>query len=122
MTIYGLDIPMELVNTLRVVVGLIVLDALLGVALAVKRKEFDWEKLPQFLATNIFPYVGGILATGLAAVVAGGKDVPELFYAVGAIASARYLKSCRDKAVQLLGNGTQGTGGVGNGTQNAGGD
>lgn len=104
MTVFGITLPVELVNTLRVVVALIILDAVLGVILAIKEQRFDWEKLPQFLAHNIFPYVGGVLITGAMAMLAGPgvEDVSGLYYLIGAIVVAGFGKSCKDKIMRIF--------------------
>jgi len=41
---------------LKAIVGGVLLDAVLGVSLALKLGDFDWRKLAQFLKTNIAPY------------------------------------------------------------------
>ena len=46
----------------RAVLGLIVLDFLLGVAAALKNREFSLVKLADFYTTNVVPYVLGYLA------------------------------------------------------------
>jgi len=47
---------------LHVLVGLIGLDFALGVAQAIKEKQFDWSKLAQFYGTNIAPKLLGYLS------------------------------------------------------------
>lgn len=39
------------------VVLLVIMDFILGVAEAIKKKEFNWKYLLDFLHTNVFPYV-----------------------------------------------------------------
>lgn len=58
--------PATLVG-IKTSVALIVADTLLGYVLAVKNGEFSITKIPQFLAKNIFPYIGALIITaGLA--------------------------------------------------------
>jgi len=51
-------------------VGLIILDVLLGVAVAIRKKEFDWAKLGDFYLSMVLPmligWVGFIIITNLA--------------------------------------------------------
>jgi hypothetical protein len=49
----------------RTLLGLIVLDVLMGVASAIKRGVFSWKVLANFYATNIVPYLLGYLAAYL---------------------------------------------------------
>ena len=47
---------------LKAIVGLILIDLLLGIASALKRKAFDWVKLADFYKSSVLPYVIGYLA------------------------------------------------------------
>lgn len=42
---------------LKLVVGGVLFDMILGISLSLKLGKFDWRKLAQFLKTNIAPYV-----------------------------------------------------------------
>jgi len=42
--------------------ALIIMDVLLGVAAALKSREFDFEKVADFYQTNVVPYILGYLA------------------------------------------------------------
>ena len=53
---------------LKAVVGGVLLDAVLGVSLALKLGAFDWRKLAQFLKTSIAPYA--VAYVGLYAITA----------------------------------------------------
>lgn len=46
----------------KTLLGLIVLDVLLGVATSLKQRVFDFSKLAQFYASNVLPYIVGYLA------------------------------------------------------------
>jgi len=46
----------------KTLVGLILLDVLLGVASSLRQGVFDFSKLAQFYASNVLPYVVGYLA------------------------------------------------------------
>ncbi len=46
----------------KTLLGLILIDVLLGIAAAVKRDVFDWGELGRFYQSNVLPYVIGYLA------------------------------------------------------------
>jgi hypothetical protein len=89
---------------LAIVVAAIVLDALLAVMNTFKpdTDNFDFRKLPQFVATNIFPYVGGLtLVATLANVI--GDPYSALFYPIAAAVLLKYLTDIKDKLSILFG-------------------
>lgn len=51
----------------RTILGLVVLDFLLGIAAALRQREFDLAKLANFYTTNVIPYIIGYLAFYIAA-------------------------------------------------------
>jgi hypothetical protein len=64
--------------------------------------NFDFRKLPQFVATNIFPYVGGLtLVATLANVI--GDPYSALFYPIAAAVLLKYLTDIKDKLSILFG-------------------
>ena len=89
---------------LAIVVGAIVLDALLAVINTFKpdTENFDFKKLPQFVATSIFPYVGGL---GMLAIVANVINEPfsAIFYPIAAAVLVKYLTEIKDKLSILFG-------------------
>lgn len=95
-------IPMALL----VIILLIVVDALLGAINSIKTGEFSFAKLPQFLAVNVLPYVGGILIVGL---VAGVLPEPfndifsVIFYGSAAAVSLKYVLEVYAKLSNLFG-------------------
>ncbi|HWR66083.1 MAG TPA: hypothetical protein VN364_08185 [Bellilinea sp.] len=50
------------VGQLLTLLGLILLQVILGVALAIRNKKFEWQKLGDFYQTKVIPYVIGWLA------------------------------------------------------------
>ena len=44
------------------ILGMILLDVVLAISAAIKLKEFDWKRLPEFYQTMVLPYVLGYLA------------------------------------------------------------
>lgn len=85
-----------------VTIALILIDTVLGVLRAVKLEEFDFRKLPKFLATSIVPYIGGLIVLGLAAQFIGAPFV-QVFYGAVAAVSAKFLLEMKDKVKQLFG-------------------
>ncbi len=50
------------VGQLLTLLGLILLQVILGVALAIREKKFEWQKLADFYQSKVIPYVIGWLA------------------------------------------------------------
>jgi hypothetical protein len=59
-----LEVVLEFFQDARLytILGLIVLDVVMGVAVAIKNGEFVWFKVGQFYRTMVAPYVIGYLA------------------------------------------------------------
>ena len=57
-----------------VILGLIALDLVLGVAAALKRKEFDWRKLGDFYLTTVAPKLIGYIALHIVIGTIAGVD------------------------------------------------
>ena len=96
-------LPNSVFIVLIIVVALIILDALFGVIRAIKAGDFDWSKFPKFLATNVFPYCGGILLLALAATYIGGPFQDYIYYAVAAPVAAKFVKELWTKINDVLG-------------------
>lgn len=101
--ILGSILPQAVVSALEAVLGLILVDTVLGILLSIKQGQFDFRKLPQFLAKNVLPYVGGLLILGLAA--SFSVEISALYYASATAASAKFLIDVKDKIVQIFGKG-----------------
>lgn len=54
------QMPSQILYALLSTAALIILDAIAGCLLAWRRGAWDWRKLPQFLRTNLAPYLGGL--------------------------------------------------------------
>lgn len=64
---------------LGALVGLIFLDFVLGVAAAIRKKQFDWRQLGDFYYTMVFPLLLGWLALSFASQWVGSQHIgPEL--------------------------------------------
>ncbi len=68
------NLPTILGQHLATILGLVFMDVVIGIALAVKTGLFDWNEVAEFYNTNVLPYVIGYVA------VAGGLFfiAPEL--------------------------------------------
>ena len=88
---------------LAIVVAAILLDAVLGVLKSFKAdtEPFDIRKLPQFVATNILPYVGGLAIFALVANIIG-NPFDQSFYVVAAAVLVKYLVEIKDKLSTLF--------------------
>ena len=82
-------------------VSLIVLDFLLAVLISIKKKTFDFTVLPQFIATNICPYVGGLVILAFLSVYLA--ELSYLYYAAVAIITVKFSKEALlDKITELF--------------------
>jgi len=68
----------------------ILLDFVMGVLISIKEKTFDASKLPQFIATNVFPYVGGLTIVAVLAIYV--PDLNYLFYTGVALVIVKFSK------------------------------
>lgn len=91
-------------TTLLGVLTLILVDTLLGIMLSLKQGRFNLRKLPQFLSTNVLPYIGGLLVLGLAA--GSNAQLAAVFYAAAATAGTKYFIEIKDKVILLFGKNT----------------
>ena len=57
-------INMEIVWTLVGLVGLLLLDTILGASVALKRGDFSWSELARTLKSNMLPYIVSLGALG----------------------------------------------------------
>ena len=86
-----------------VVVVLIVIDVFLGVFKALKTDHnFDIRKLPQFLASGVLPYIGGLGVLALAAQFVG-EPFGGIFYPATAAVAVKYVAEIKDKVALLYG-------------------
>ena len=67
----------------KTIVGLIFLDVVLGVGVAIKNKRFSWAILADFYRTNVLPYVIGYLGFYLAAKIMVADLLGEFGYIIG---------------------------------------
>lgn len=88
-----LHLPDGMALGLLTVIGLIVLDAVLGALDALFKGEFSFQKLGQFVRTNLAPYVVGLLALAVLALLPTGQQqaLAGAFWAALAASVARYI-------------------------------
>lgn len=94
-------LPQGVLSALGAVLGLILVDTILGILLSLKAGFFGFRKLPQFLETNVLPYIGGLIVLSLAASIS--VEMSALFYAAAATTSAKFLAEIKDKIVEVFG-------------------
>jgi hypothetical protein len=82
-----MDLSNGVGTALMIVVTAIFVDALLGIikSIIVKDESFDPRKLPQFLVTGIFPYVGAIGVLAIAAHFVGDPFTQYFFAGASAV-------------------------------------
>ena len=90
---------------LGAILAIILLDTLLGVILSIRAGTFDVRKLPQFLATNIFPFAGGLCVLALAVLFAGdySTQIAAILFAAAAATATKFIAEIKDKVVQIFG-------------------
>jgi hypothetical protein len=100
-------LPERAIPALIAVIGVILLDTIFGILLAIRDGRFDFRKLPKFLITNVFPYCGGLAVLALMAEYLSVKFEwlysQWLFNALAAPVSLKFLIEAKDKIVKLFG-------------------
>ena len=90
-----------ILNSLVVILLIIVLDFLMGVLTSIKNKTFKFSKMPQFVATNIFPYVGGLCVIALMAIYV--TEMEYLYYTAAGLVGLKFSKEALvDKMIVLF--------------------
>jgi len=90
-----------ILNSLLISLASILLDTIMGILISIKAKTFDVSKLPQFIAGNVFPYMGGLII--LAVFANYVPDLAYLFYAGVALVTVKFSKEALiDKLKTLL--------------------
>lgn len=96
-----MTIDANILNSLLVALGSIVLDMLLGVGMGIKSGTFSLSKLPKFLASNVVPYIGGLII--LAVFANYFSEMEYLFYAGVALVTVKFSKEALlDKLTALF--------------------
>ena len=66
---------------LLVLLGLVIVDVVLGIVAASHNQEFDWEMIGDFFRTTIIPKVGGFAALRIGLFAAVGTLFEDFVYA-----------------------------------------
>ena len=101
MSLFGSFMAPKVIIALGGVLALILVNLVLGTLLAIKTSTFDVRKLPQFLETNLLPYIGGLLVLALFSNMDPALSV--LFFTISAAVYAKFLANIKDQLVQLFG-------------------
>lgn len=89
-------------QSLVIVLSSIVVDTVLGILVAIKKKEFNVSLLPNFLTSNILPYIGGLII--LAFISSYLTELEYLYYAAAAAVTLKFSKEALlDKVKELFG-------------------
>lgn len=86
-------LPDSMALSLLVVIGLIFLDTVLGALDALFKGEFSFQKLGQFVRSSVAPYVVGLLALAVLAVLPTGQQqaLAAAYYAAVAASVAKFI-------------------------------
>jgi len=88
-------------KSLMVVLAAILLDFVFGVLISIKKEKFDLSVLPKFIATNLFPYVGGLVV--LALLSAYLAQLEYLYYTAAGLVALKFSKEALlDKIKELF--------------------
>lgn len=98
----GVAIPADVLGALGLILGLICLDVILGIFLAISKKEFSPTKLAGFLETSILPYVGSLLMLGVFAAFV--PQIQALFLTSTAAAAVKFLWDIKNKFMSISGS------------------
>ena len=96
-----ITLPQQVVPALILVLTAIGTDFVLGVLVAIKKKELDADKLPRFFITGVIPYAGGLVVLAISAELVG-QVYQEMFFAVAAPIAVKYLANIMNKLADLF--------------------
>jgi len=91
-----------IINGLYVSLGFIITDTIFGYLLAYKEGVFDWSKAPQALATNIAPYMGGLILLAFLSLIS--SELESVFWVATAGVSVKFGKEIIMEKVKKLFN------------------
>lgn len=85
----SLHIPSMMVTTFLTLVGLICLDTVLGMILAIVKGTWKWNQVGHFLETSVLPYVTGLLGLGFLALLQ--PSMLAVFYSSATAAAVKFV-------------------------------
>ena len=97
---------MEIVWALVGLVGLVLLDALLGASLAIKRGDFAWSEIARTLKANVLPYIISLGALGAMASFARAGPAEAMqgfFYTFAGVYTVKLVSDLAVKVKDLFG-------------------
>jgi hypothetical protein len=86
--------PPEFIQALLALLAVIVIDLALGVAVAVKLKVFDWQKVADFYTSSVIPNLIGWGAANIVLRLAGTLDVPIITTVANVGIGGLYVLAC----------------------------
>ena len=87
-------------KTLLVAIATILLNFVLGVLISIKKHEFDINLLPKFIATDLFPYIGGLMVLALLSVYLA--ELEYLYYAAVSMVAVKFSKEALLDKIKVL--------------------
>lgn len=100
------ELDRALLEALLFLLALILADVILGISIALREKEFDFEELPRFLRTQVLPYYLSIISLSFLAMI---KDVQGFgtqaiaWAVIAAYAAKLVFKDLAGKVKKLFG-------------------
>lgn len=85
----AIHVPSMMVTTFLTLVGLICLDTVLGMVLAIVKGTWKWNQVGHFLETSVLPYVTGLL--GLAFLALLQSSMLPVFYSSATAAALKFV-------------------------------
>jgi hypothetical protein len=90
-----------ILTALATALGLVILDTLLGVLIALKTSTFSFAKLPEFMETSFVPYVGGLI---LIALFSSFPGMSATFFTIAASIGVKFMADILSKINALFGD------------------
>jgi hypothetical protein len=97
--IFQVDLDPAILWTYVIVAGLLLLKVLMGVGVALRDGTFDVRRLPQFLETNVLPYL--LPLAGMAALSLIVPAIKVVYLGSASLYGMKLLTDIKDKVSQL---------------------
>ncbi|NLI11539.1 MAG: hypothetical protein GX425_02685 [Peptococcaceae bacterium] len=99
-------LDLALLKAMIFLLALIIVNVVLGVAISIRKGNFDFAKLPRFLSTEVMPYYLSLSALTLLAMVQDVQNYgtkPLAWASIVAYGSRAVFVELRNKVVELFG-------------------
>lgn len=106
-------LDLALLQAMVFLLALIVVNVILGVAISIRQGNFEIDKLPRFLTTEVLPYYLSLAALSLLAMVQDVQNYgtkPLAWASIVAYSSRVVFVEIRKKVVELFGPVDTGSG------------